>query len=128
MKKLLIIDDNKDFLELMLISLNKVYNCSGFLSLEDFRNNYDKSSFDLMICDYNVCGDEAPYIIQSIKEEGYLKDQPVVVISGSDVNSLNNYDLDNGFYLEKPFRIADLKELLNEIFSIAKKEISNVGL
>ncbi|MGB3464006.1 MAG: response regulator [Cyclobacteriaceae bacterium] len=126
MKKLIIIDDNKDFLELMLLSLSKQYDCYGFVSLKDLFDNYDMTHFDLLICDYNVCGDEAPDIIKAIKSKGLLNDQPVLLISGSDEKSLNEYNLDNGHYLEKPFKFSDLKNLLQHIFDENREEAPTV--
>lgn len=126
MKKLVVIDDNKDFLELMLISLGKLYDCAGFTSRSDFFENYDYQNLDLLICDYNVCGEEAPEIIQSIKDAGHLREQPVIVISGSDVKSLTEYNVHNGYYLEKPFKISDLKEVVSGLFDTDTKEASEV--
>ena len=116
-KSILIIDDNRDFLDLLLLTLKSEYDCHGFAKLGDVLNTKNHNVvYDLVISDYNLEGAKAPDLISDLKKKRIINNQPVLLISGYIGDALTSTNLNITYFLEKPFKMKELRGKLNDIF------------
>ncbi len=106
-KRILAIDDEP----LILKSIKKALDKIGFEVLtvenkEAFYKAINDSVFDLVILDLHMDDLTKDEIIRECKERN--TDTRFLIISGSDLP-------ENGHYIQKPFRISELRDRVREI-------------
>ncbi|KUK51525.1 MAG: hypothetical protein XD76_0327 [candidate division TA06 bacterium 32_111] len=116
MKKIILVEDDPDIVELILDILSEIYQVTFETNVENFfkRTDADIEKFDLIITDFLLEKYSAKDIIEKYKNKKFL------IISALSVNSPEISPLvDNKkiFYLQKPFVIDDL---LNKVDNILK--------
>lgn len=120
---ILIIEDDKDLLELLEHRLQKEqYETLGFLSTKYFKKALDEEPVDLIIMDRNLPDVEGSAYISVLRERGM--DVPVIFLSGKNSNA----DIEEGFlcgaddYITKPFEIKELLLRVNAVLHRTKKD------
>ncbi|MET3113584.1 DNA-binding response OmpR family regulator [Pedobacter sp. CG_S7] len=119
MKKVLLIDDDLDLLEVLAAALA----CFGFevntsSYTTDIHSLVYKYQPDIVIIDYIMKGINGGEMCSALKKKEATKNLPVIILSAYDkvINSLGNYGC-NAF-ISKPF---DLQDLINNIRNILYK-------
>jgi DNA-binding response OmpR family regulator len=120
---ILIIEDDKDLLELLEHRLQKEqYETLGFLSTKYLKKALDEEPVDLIIMDRNLPDVEGSAYISLLRERGM--DVPVIFLSGKSSKA----DIEEGFlcggddYITKPFEIKELLLRVNAILHRTKKD------
>lgn len=114
MKKLYIIDDDPDFLEIVTYVLKKNYQIQVATSL----NIAELSSFnpDLILMDNSVGTDVSALMIEKIQRTFPLFDTPVILVSAHhDISRLADKKGVNGF-IQKPASIGYIRTYVQEFF------------
>jgi CheY-like chemotaxis protein len=113
-KRIFIVEDDKNINKLMSISLGKGYEITqiydGSEALE--RINYQKP--DLVILDLMLPGTDGLKICETIKETNTLKDITVIIVSALDATSNRFKGIKYGadYYIKKPFDPDELRSLV----------------
>ncbi len=120
---IVIIEDEKDLLELLEFRLSKEYNVEGFLSTRRVENFLAEECVDLMIVDRNLPGIEGSEFIKGLRDRGI--DIPVIFLSAKS----DDREIEEGFlrggddYITKPFSIKELLLRVKAVFRRVKPEI-----
>ena len=115
MKKVLVIDDNKEFVELIEYTLSKEYEVLKCYSLEDIRCIEQDKTFDIILSDYNLGLDQGDAIVDTLKSVLDISETKLILISGSTDLKAVYKDLGMHDYLEKPFKMKELKQKINDL-------------
>lgn len=114
-KKILIIDDERDFGALLKLSLQE----SGFdvIVAEDGKSGLEKAKYekpDLVILDLGLPGFSGEEVCRQIRKDEYPKRVPIIMLTGknSDVDRIVGKVIGADSYLTKP---CDMQILLKEI-------------
>lgn len=120
MKKILIVDDDKDVVDLV----------SAALEAEDraIRRAYDgtaalnwlgKESFDLIICDLMMPKAHGFQIVEWVKANSECKQTRIIILTAKsyrrDADKSRQVGAD--LFISKPFELADLQKKVNQILS-----------
>ena len=72
---------------------------------------------DLILLDLNLPKIDGREVLSKIRKDKYLKDIPVIILSGSDseLDITTSYDLHANYYHVKPDNFSDLKEIILSI-------------
>ena len=128
MKKVLIIDDDQDILNLIHDALmgNEIYKSFTYdLAMDGLyaADLISRNKYDMILTDINLPGMSGDNLIKCVEENETLKDTYVIAISGADL-SLYQEDVITrraSRFVEKPFGKKDIlkvvDECLNEIAS-----------
>ncbi|BAF70859.1 response regulator transcription factor [Nitratiruptor sp. SB155-2] len=106
--KIVIIEDERDLLELLEYKLSKEFEVEGFLSTKKVREFLDEEDVDLLIVDRNLPTEEGSEFVASLRKEG--NDIPVIFLTAKDQEK----DVEEGFirgaddYITKPFNFNEL--------------------
>ncbi len=116
---IVIIEDEKDFLELLEYSLQKAgFETIGFLSTKNVKKLLREEKIDLMIVDRNLPHIEGSEFVKALRSSGI--NIPTIFATAKD----SDQDIEEGFergaddYLTKPYSI---KELILRIKAILKR-------
>jgi DNA-binding response OmpR family regulator len=123
---IVIVEDEKDILELIEYSLNKEgYETVGFLNTKNVKELLEEEKVDLIIMDRNLPGVEGSEFIAGLRKEGMSV--PVIFLSAknSDENIEEGFLNGGDDYITKPF---NMKELLLRIKAILKRTNPVVSL
>ena len=104
-KRILIIDDDKDMLEILsLLLIESGYEIKAVPGAGNIGNLINHFSPDLIVMDVMLKGEDGRTICKSIKKEPGTRSLPVILISGMQdfTGSLQSQDLPDD-YLTKPF-------------------------
>ena len=116
MKKVLIVDDEEDIREVLaeFCELLGAVSITASSGLEGFQI-FQKEKFDLIITDLKMPDMDGFKFVDKIRKED--KNVPIVIVSGfiDEENKNKIFRKGANFYLEKPFKIKDLKEIFNKI-------------
>lgn len=113
MKKILIVDDDKD----LLVSLKALFKRNGFdiaVTISCAEGLLIMHTFkpDLIFLDLNVGGEDGGEMCRKIKEDADLKHIPVILIS-SDHEGLKQYKVYGATFVEKPVQFTTLVNIAN---------------
>jgi CheY-like chemotaxis protein len=123
----MVLDDNKDFLEVISLHLNELghHNIDYYSSVSAAKKSLDTHEYDLLLLDWNLADGTCLDLVQ------YIKDNPVsartkaavqVIITGrndiDDIMTLLDYGIKD--YIIKPF---DFSEFENKIDYAIEKNI-----
>jgi CheY-like chemotaxis protein len=126
--KILVVDDNKALREILVENLRSVFSGAEFMEAstgyeaKTKLNELTEAEWpDIVVTDYEMPGMNGLELTQEIRDEliPALSKTPVVVISGimdSATLEANVRRLD-GFFLKKPFRIADLAAIIRKLLN-----------
>jgi DNA-binding response OmpR family regulator len=113
MKKILIIEDEKDIVDIATIILeDEGYEVSSFTEFNDFETKVTDSQADLVLLDLNLNGYSGEQICRYIKGNKHLKQTSVVLMSANkNIREVKEEAGADGFIC-KPF---DLDDFINTI-------------
>ncbi len=107
--QILIVEDDKDLLELMEYRLEKEgFDTLGFLQTKNVRQALKEEKIDLILMDRNLPDIEGSEFIAMLRDKGM--DVPVIFISAKDAQ----HQIEEGFiaggddYITKPFEFSEL--------------------
>jgi two-component system cell cycle response regulator DivK len=123
MKKILIIEDEKDILDIATIILeDEGYEVSCITEYPDFESKVDASKADLVLLDLNLRGYHGQDICKYIKGNASMKQTSVVLMSANrDIQAVKEASGADA-YICKPF---DLKDFINVVKQyINKRELA----
>lgn len=119
MKKLLLIDDDTDLLEVLASALSYFgFDVKTSNHTDDIHSLITTHQPDLVILDYILDGANGGEICAELKKKEATKNLPVIILSAYDkvIKSLGNYGCDA--FISKPF---DMMDLVNNIKRILFK-------
>jgi len=118
-EQILVVDDDKDILELLEYNLSaEGYDVLGFLNTKHVRSVLLQESVDLIIMDRNLPDIEGSYFVEMLRSKNI--NTPVIFLSGK--NSVE--EIKDGFlkgaddYITKPF---DIEELILRVKAVLKR-------
>ncbi len=126
MKRVLIIDDDKDYADLLMIRLNQAgYEAEWFNGCEAATQRLDKSmDFDVVVLDVEMPEKNGmatlAYLKNHFKARGFNKFPiPVIVATGLQSQELREIFLDQDVadYIQKPFDSSVLTKKIENILS-----------
>lgn len=113
MKKILIVDDSEELLEILKETMEtEGYETDCLSHTSDICDDAHKAGAQLVILDYILLGVNGGELCHQLKNDARTKHLPVIIISAYPrvLKSLGNYGADA--IIAKPF---DLSHLLNEV-------------
>ncbi len=124
-KTILIIEDEKDILELLEYTLQKEgYDTIGFLYVDkNLEKVLEQEEIDLILIDRNLQGYEGTNFIKKIKSQGY--DQAVIYLTAKDKDEdiLDGFECYADDYITKPFNLKELHARIKAVLRRTLKEI-----
>lgn len=119
-KLILIIEDEKDILELLEYTLQKEgYETIGFLKIDkNVKKIFDEEKVDLILMDRNLPSSEGSSYIVKLRNSGY--NTPVIYVTAKDKDEdiLEGFEAYADDYITKPF---NLKELCARVKAVIKR-------
>jgi len=126
-KLILIVEDEKDILELLEYTLQKEgYETIGFLSIDKkLKQVLEEEDISLILMDRNLPGTEGTSFINQIKKEGYTN--PVIYLTAKDKDEdiLEGFESHADDYITKPF---NLKELIARVKAVIKRTSKEIDI
>ena len=121
-KKILVVDDEQDIVEVMAESLEH----DGRFEVKIARNGFDAGVYaqqfrpDLIILDYMLPDINANVVTKTIRSNPSLEDTRIILISGLVEDDKVRYLLANGAdaFMRKPFLIDDLIGKISEFLRV----------
>ena len=116
--RIVIVEDERDLLELLEYHLAKEYEVEGFLDTKMVRQFLEEEGADLLLLDRNLPGQEGSEFVQQLRRYGI--DTPVIFLTAKD----SEEQIEEGFmrgaddYITKPFNI---KELMLRIKAVLRR-------
>ncbi|HEY1024543.1 MAG TPA: response regulator [Sphingobacteriaceae bacterium] len=115
-KRVLIIDDDKDILEVLdLIFSDVMYQVFYSTDAKQLYSLMEEVKPDLLILDYFLNGVTAAEICRKIKDDPETKELPIIIVSAYPANKLDlersSYDL----FIPKPFDIEAITKQATEL-------------
>jgi len=108
MKKILIIEDEKDILDLATMILeDEGYEVSGISEYPGFESKVNASGAHLVLLDLNLRGFHGADICRYIKDNDNLKQTSVVLMSANRDVSIVKEEAGADGYISKPFDLTD---------------------
>lgn len=114
MKKIILIEDDTDIIELLLTILTEKYQVFYETSVEKFFDRTDIDTFDLIITDYLLNKCSAKEIIEKYNHKKILIISALSVSSQEISKFVDNKSI---FHLQKPFVIDSLLAKVEQIIS-----------
>lgn len=113
---ILVIDDEENIRILLENFLSQDYNIvsksDGMEALEWLEGNLP----DLIVCDIQMPNMDGYQFIQKVRQRGYTKHTPILMLSGTEESKerVKCYKLGAQDYLTKPFSAEELEELIKK--------------
>jgi len=115
MKKVLVCDNDHDFLELLTIFLqSKGYDFHVIQEGRQVLPTLKLNKFKLLLLDLNLPDIQGEKIIEKIRAESEISTTQIVVITGSVLAKDDIDQLDINGFIEKPFKLQKLEEIIKE--------------
>ncbi len=113
-KKILILDDNEDILEMMKVALeDEGHEVECLTNTDDIFKAIDHIKPDLLIVDYILSGINGGEFCHQVKTNPKTAHIPVIMVSGHQrvLESLGTYGAD--VFIAKPFSLEDIVTNVN---------------
>ena len=113
-KKILILDDNEDILEMMKIALeDEGHEVECMVNTNDIYKTISHTKPDLLIVDYILPGINGGELCHQVKTNPKTEHIPVIMVSGHQrvLQSLGTYGAD--VFIAKPFSLEDIVNNVN---------------
>jgi DNA-binding response OmpR family regulator len=124
-KKIFVIDDEKDILEIIKVNLqNEGYNVLTFMSAEEALKSLHKETPDLIVLDIMMEGIDGYEFCKTIRSDSNFKSIPIIFLSvkSDEIDKILGLELGADDYLTKPFSV---KELLSRIKAVLRRSESS---
>ncbi|GEM_PF-793554 len=114
-KKILIVDDEKNLTMTLVDYLSSKYNCHGVYSVEEAIEYLEKNEVDLVLSDMKLPGKDGFELLTWLNEN--MKDVRFVLMTAYGSPSLKKRVKDHGalFYLEKPIDLSQLNRIIDRV-------------
>jgi CheY-like chemotaxis protein len=120
MKKILCIEDDPDIADVIELALGDLYELKIVSRTEEVIDALLAFLPDLILIDNYLGMVQAAEVMKEIKSNDRLKDIPFILCSGhADIKNIAS-DISADAYLEKPFDLADLYAIINQVFLIER--------
>ena len=124
MKKILLVDDNPDFVELMKVRLEaNNYSVVAVSDAKEALQTVKKEIPDMILLDIVMPGMDGYQICERLKQEEKTRNIPIILLTGKELEpgSINERCLKLGVegFLPKPI---DAKELITKIEEVLKEK------
>lgn len=114
MRKILIVDDNPDILQVMQLLLgSRGFEVEVTTNAEDTFPKIESFDPGLIFLDVFLGGYDGRDICKQIKSTEYLKKIPVILFSANKVSTTSINESQSDAFISKPFDIVDLVEKVN---------------
>ncbi len=116
-KKVLVVEDSEYILKIMVFMLKKMgYEVVGVEDGQKAIDTIRTQTFDLVFLDLNLPIVNGPEVCKIIKSDETLKKIPVIFLSASSDDVLQNEIVASGAngYAKKPFEAEDIKAVLTK--------------
>lgn len=113
-KKILILDDNEDILEMMKVALeDEGHEVECMVNTNDIYKTISHTKPDLLIVDYILPGINGGELCHQVKTNPKTEHIPVIMVSGHQrvLQSLGTYGAD--VFIAKPFSLEDIVNNVN---------------
>jgi DNA-binding response OmpR family regulator len=113
-KKILILDDNEDILEMMKVALeDEGHEVECMINTNDIYKTISHIKPDLLIVDYILPGINGGELCHQVKTNPKTEHIPVIMVSGHQrvLQSLGTYGAD--VFIAKPFSLEDIVSNVN---------------
>ena len=113
-KKILILDDNEDILEMIKIALeDEGHEVECMINTNDIYKTISHTKPDLLIVDYILPGINGGELCHQVKNNPKTEHIPVIMVSGHQrvLQSLGTYGAD--VFIAKPFSLEDIVNNVN---------------
>ncbi len=113
-KHIMIVDDNRDILDMLKDALEELsFRVTALSYTDDIVKDITKYSPDLVILDFLLAGINGGEHCHQIKNDSLTAHLPVIILSGFPrvLESLGNYGAD--IFIEKPFDLERLTSAIN---------------
>jgi len=111
-EKILIVDDERDIMELMMASLRrKGYQVRGTLTCSEGLEIFYSFKPDLVLLDINVGDEDGRKVCSEIKSQAIYQNIPVVMVSANHEGLQDYHEYGANDFLHKPFTFAILEAL-----------------
>jgi DNA-binding response OmpR family regulator len=120
-KRLLILDDDKDILDVMCeIFIDEGYEVKTIENADNILNDIANYRPHVILLDYILNGINGGEICHQIKTNQATCTIPVIIVTAYSkvINSLGSYGCDG--FVSKPFEIAELVQQVNELLIYSK--------
>lgn len=118
MKKIYIIEDNTEMLELMKMMLKEI-ECElyTFNNAKDALNNLSSNKPDLVLCDLLMPEYDGFKFLEDVKKNDKSRDVKIIVLSVVADNKIidNVMKLGADYFLPKPFRVMELIKTIKNL-------------
>lgn len=115
MEKVLVCDNDHDFLELLTIYLqSKGYDFFVTQEGSQVLPTLKQNKFKLLLLDLNLPDIQGEKIIEEIRAESEISTIQIVVITGSILTKDEIDQLDVNGFIEKPFEFQKLEKIIKE--------------
>lgn len=118
----LVVDDNKDILELLQETLSPYYKVRTALSAEEAVGHLRDFLPDLIITDVMMPGADGITLVKQIKHNKHTMHIPLVILSAHQTNEVKTAGLQAGAdaYIGKPFNLQYLLAVVNRMLESRK--------
>lgn len=120
-KRLLILDDDKDILDVMKeIFIDEGYEVKTIESGDNILSDVANYRPDIILLDYILHGINGGELCHQIKTNQATCTIPIIIVTAYSkvINSLGNYGCDS--FVSKPFDITELVQQVNELLNCPK--------
>lgn len=125
--KVLIVEDDRDLLELLSYNLSKEgYEVSAVLRGKDAIKTLEEEKPDLIILDVMLPDLDGFRIAQYVKNSEELKEVPIIFLTAKDMerDKLKGFSIGADDYITKPFSMRELLARVRAVLRRVKKERS----
>ncbi len=120
MKKVLIVDDDKDLLEMVNMALQEQgFNVSTLTEGKLFFNEVESFNPDVILLDIFLADADGRNLCQQLKSDPALQHIPVALYSAGHISHTSIAESRANIFITKPFDIVQLGEKLRNMFAVA---------
>ncbi len=120
MKKILIVDDDPDILEVVnLVLSTEGYATEGIIRGEDIYKSIKKDKPDLIVLDVLLSGNDGRNICRLLKKDKNTADIPVIMMSAQPNVKASITECGANSFISKPFSIDELLNTVNSYIGSA---------
>src|SRR3989338_2095987 len=123
MKRILVVDDDKDILE----AIELILEAEGFSSMitddcESLSKKIMEYRPDLIMLDVLMSGFDGRMVAKNLKQDTKTKEIPIILISAHPSVAGSIQELGIEGYIPKPFDIDELLKLISDVIGKAEKK------
>lgn len=114
-KKILICDDDRDFIKLLAIRLSKDFEIEVAVDGVQVMQNARKIKPDCIVLDIRMPGGNGYETAKRLRENSHTLTIPIILISGTDPDFSKFTEFDQKNFLRKPFDVNKLVSLIRQL-------------